>query len=45
MTYTSLIGDGFFTGIHGDVTTAAVGILGIMVIIVGVGMLIRVFSR
>lgn len=45
MEYTSLIASTAFDGIKADVLTATGGILSIMIIIIGVGMIIRVLSR
>ena len=42
-TYTPLISSDMFDGVRSDVNTAATGIIGILVIIVGVGLLVKVF--
>jgi len=42
-TYTPLISSDMFDGVRTDVNTAAAGIITILIIIVGVGLLIKVF--
>lgn len=39
--YTPLISAADFTGVKADVTTCAVGIVGILVVVVGLAMLVR----
>ncbi len=43
--YTPLITSTSFDGIRTDVTTAAAGIVSICLIVIGLGVLIRVFTR
>lgn len=43
--YTSLISSSTFDGIRADVTTTAVGIISVLVIIVGVSLIARAFTR
>lgn len=43
-TYTPLITSTMFDGIRTDVNTAAAGIIGILIIIVGLGILVKVFT-
>lgn len=43
--WTPLISAGDFTGINTDVGTVAAGIVGICLVIIGLGMLVRVLSR
>lgn len=44
-TWVPLITSDAFTGIHTDVLTTATGIISIMVVVVGIGILIRVFTH
>jgi len=44
-TYTPLITSSTFDGIRADVTTTAVGIISVLVIIVGVSLIARAFTR
>ena len=41
--YTSLISSDMFDGIRTDVNTAAAGIVTILIIVVGLGLLVKVF--
>ncbi len=41
--YTSLISSDMFDGIRTDVNTAAAGIITILIIVVGLGLLVKVF--
>jgi hypothetical protein len=41
--YTSLISSTMFDGIRTDVNTAAAGIITILIIVVGLGLLVKVF--
>lgn len=43
-TYTSLIDSTMFDGIRTDVNTAATGIITILIIVVGLGILVKVFT-
>lgn len=43
--YVPLIGEGTFTGIKADTEAAALGLVSLLLVIVGVGLLIKVFSR
>jgi len=43
--WTPLISSADFTGISTDVQTVAAGIIGIMIIVVGIGILVRVLGR
>jgi hypothetical protein len=43
--WTPLIASSDFTGIQTDVLTACAGILAVMLVIVGVGLLIRILGR
>ncbi|MGD9686362.1 MAG: hypothetical protein AB7U43_05245 [Desulfobacter sp.] len=43
--WTPLINATDFTGIQTDVTTTAAGIVGILLIIVGIGLLVKVLGR
>ena len=41
--YTSLISSDMFDGVRTDVNTAAAGIITILIIVVGLGLLVKVF--
>ena len=43
--WTPLINASDFAGIQADVTTTAAGIVGILLIIVGIGLLVKVLGR
>lgn len=43
--YTPLITSTTFDGVRTDVTTTAVGVISVVVIIVGVSMIVRAFTR
>lgn len=45
MSWTSLIPDNFFDGVHADVLLVAAGIIGIALVIVGVGLLVGAMHR
>lgn len=45
MTWTSLLPADPFTGILSDVSTAAAGIVGILIVVLGIGILVRVLGR
>ena len=45
MTYTPLIGSGFFDSVKADVLSGASGWLGVILVVAGAAMLIRVFTR
>lgn len=44
-TYTPLVTSATFDGVRTDVTTTAVGIISVLVIIVGVSLIARAFTR
>lgn len=43
--WTPLITSDMFTGVGADVQTVAAGIIGIMIVVVGIGILVRVLGR
>lgn len=43
--WTPLVTSDMFTGITSDVGTAATGIVSVLIIILGVGILVRILSR
>lgn len=43
-TYTSLISSTMFDGVRTDVNTAATGIITVLLIIVGLGLLVKIFT-
>jgi hypothetical protein len=44
-TYTPLVSSTTFDGVRADVTTTAVGIISVLIIIVGVALIARAFTR